>query len=124
MRRFANYNETLSYLFGQLPMYQRVGASAYKKDLTNTLKLCEAIGNPHLKFKSVHIAGTNGKGTVSHLVAYGLQRQGYKVGLYTSPHYKDFRERIKINGILADKKYITGFVTSFKKSSLPFSRLR
>jgi dihydrofolate synthase / folylpolyglutamate synthase len=110
MRRFANYNETLSFLFDQLPMYQRVGASAFKKDLTNTLRLCEAIGNPHQKLKTIHIAGTNGKGTVSHIIAYGLQCQGYKVGLYTSPHYKDFRERIKIDGILADKKYITSFV--------------
>lgn len=113
MRRFANYSETLAFLFGQLPMYQRVGASAYKKDLTNTLRLCEAIGNPQNKFNSVHIAGTNGKGTVSHLVAYGLQCQGYKVGLYTSPHYKDFRERIKVDGILADKKYITAFVNQY-----------
>jgi dihydrofolate synthase / folylpolyglutamate synthase len=106
----STYKEGLEYLFSQLPMFQRVGSSAYKKDLTNTLKLCQALGNPHEKLKCIHIAGTNGKGTVSHLVAYGLQKQGLKVGLYTSPHYKDFRERIKINGQLASKQYIVDFI--------------
>jgi dihydrofolate synthase / folylpolyglutamate synthase len=110
MQRFTTYAATLDFLYTQLPMYQRTGASAYKKDLTNTVKLCEAIGNPQHRLKTIHIAGTNGKGTVSHLIAFGLQRQGLKVGLYTSPHYKDFRERIKINGLLADKKFITKFV--------------
>ncbi len=113
MQRFTTYAETIDFLYTQLPMYQRTGASAYKKDLTNTIKLCEAIGNPQRKLKTIHIAGTNGKGTVSHLVAYGLQCQGYKVGLYTSPHYKDFRERIKINGVYADKKFITKFVQKY-----------
>ncbi len=116
MNRFNSYKETIDFLYTQLPMYQRIGASAYKKDLTNTLKLCEAIGNPHLKLKTIHVAGTNGKGTVSHLIAFGLQRQGYKVGLYTSPHYKDFRERIKVNGTLVDKKYITRFVNKHYES--------
>ena len=110
MQDRLKYDEAIKFLFEQLPMYQNIGKSAYKKDLTNTLALCEAIGNPHLKIKTVHVAGTNGKGTVSHLIAFGLQRQGLKTGLYTSPHYKDFRERIKINGKLADKKFIARFV--------------
>jgi dihydrofolate synthase/folylpolyglutamate synthase len=92
------YQQALDVLFAQLPMYQRQGAVAFKKDLTNTLWLCDYFDNPHNKFRSVHIAGTNGKGSVSHFLASVLQEAGYKVGLYTSPHLKDFRERIKING--------------------------
>ena len=92
------YQQALDVLFAQLPMYQRQGAVAFKKDLTNTLWLCDYFNNPHKKFRSVHIAGTNGKGSVSHFLASVLQEAGYKVGLYTSPHLKDFRERIKING--------------------------
>ncbi len=92
-------------MYDSLPMYQRVGSVAYKKDLTNTIKLCESIGNPQNKIKTIHIAGTNGKGTVTHIIAGGLQAQGFKVGVYTSPHYKDFRERIKINGEYISKSY-------------------
>ena len=92
------YEQALNALFSQLPMYQRQGASAFKKDLTNTYWLCEYFDDPQSKFKSIHIAGTNGKGSVSHFLASVLQEAGYKVGLYTSPHLKDFRERIKING--------------------------
>ncbi|CAA9534516.1 MAG: Dihydrofolate synthase @ Folylpolyglutamate synthase, partial [uncultured Segetibacter sp.] len=92
------YTETIDYLFHRLPMFSRLGAAAFKGDLTNTIKICEAVGNPHLQFKSVHIAGTNGKGSASHMLAAIMQKAGYKTGLYTSPHLKDFRERIKING--------------------------
>ncbi len=93
-----NYQQTLGYLFTRLPMFSRIGVAAYKADLTNTIRLCEALGNPQHKFKSIHIAGTNGKGSVSHMLAAILQTAGYKTGLYTSPHLKDFRERIKIGG--------------------------
>jgi dihydrofolate synthase / folylpolyglutamate synthase len=110
----ANYKETLEYIFQLLPMYSRIGAAAYKKDLSNTIALLDALGNPHEKLKFVHVAGTNGKGTVSHIIAYGLQQQGLKVGLYTSPHYKDFRERIKINGVYVSKKYVTSFISQNK----------
>ncbi len=98
------YQETLDYLFSQLPMYQRVGDSAMKKNLDNILALCEALGNPQNKFKSIHIAGTNGKGSVTHILAAVLKQAGYKVACYTSPHYLDFRERIKI---LSTKENIT-----------------
>lgn len=92
------YQATLDYLFSQLPMFQRVGASAFKKDLTNTLALCAALDNPQNKFPTIHIGGTNGKGSTAHALAAILQTAGYKTGLYISPHYHDFRERIKING--------------------------
>ena len=92
------YQQTIDYLYAQLPMYSRIGAAAYKADLHNTIALCHAIDNPQTKFKSIHIAGTNGKGSTSHMLAAILQQAGYKTGLYTSPHLKDFRERIKING--------------------------
>lgn len=108
------YSETLDYLFQQLPMYHRIGAAAFKKDLTNTLALCAHLGNPQHKFMSIHIAGTNGKGTTSHLLAATLQEAGYKVGLYTSPHYKDFRERIKINGAFITEQYVVDFVANNK----------
>lgn len=91
-------------------MYQRVGAVAFKKDLTNTLALTKYLGNPHQKFKSIHVAGTNGKGSTSHMLASVLQEAGFKVGLYTSPHLKDFRERIKINGIEVSEKFVIDFV--------------
>jgi len=94
-----NYQETLDYLFNSLPSFQRVGAAAYKNDLNNTLALCAHLGNPELKFKSVHVAGTNGKGSSSHSIAAILQQAGYKTGLYTSPHLKSFTERIRVNGI-------------------------
>lgn len=109
-----NYQQTIQYLFEQLPMFQRVGAAAFKKDLTNTLKLCEALDNPQHKFKSVHVAGTNGKGSTSHLIAGALQQAGYSVGLYISPHYKDFRERIKINGEYIAEQEVVDFVQTHK----------
>ncbi len=104
------YLETLDYLYGMLPMYQRVGKAAYKKDLTNTLLLLEALDNPHHKFESVHIAGTNGKGTSAHGIAAIMQTAGYKTGLYTSPHLKRFAERIKINGTEVEDLYVVDFV--------------
>ncbi|MCK0131893.1 bifunctional folylpolyglutamate synthase/dihydrofolate synthase [Flavobacteriaceae bacterium F08102] len=105
-----NYQETLDWMFSKLPMYQRQGSSAFKKDLTNTLALAERLHNPHQKFKSVHVAGTNGKGSTSHMIASVLQEAGYSVGLYTSPHLKDFRERIRINGIPIPAEEVVGFV--------------
>lgn len=105
-----NYKETLKYMFDHLPMFQRDGKSAFKKDLDNILALCKELKNPEKDLKFIHIAGTNGKGSVSHLMAAMLQSHGYKTGLYTSPHYKDFRERIKINGEYISKKYVVQFV--------------
>ena len=110
------YKETLDFLFSQLPMYQNVGKIAFKKDLTNTIRLMESLGHPENNFPSIHIAGTNGKGSVSHILAAMFQANGYKVGLYTSPHYKDFRERIKINGTLISKKYVIDFVEKWGSS--------
>lgn len=104
------YQQTLDYLFTKLPMYSRIGAAAFKEDLTNTITLCEALGNPHKKFKSVHIAGTNGKGSTSHMLAAVLQTAGYATGLYTSPHLKDFRERIKLNGQMIPESFVVDFV--------------
>lgn len=108
------YQETLDYLYSRLPMFQRIGPAAYKADLTNTLELCKILENPETSFKSIHIAGTNGKGSVSHLLASVLQAAGYRVGLYTSPHLKDFRERIRINGKMIPKDDVTAFVEKFK----------
>lgn len=105
-----NYKETLNWLFNQLPMYQRQGKAAYKADLNNTLELDHYFNHPHNKFKSIHVAGTNGKGSVSHMIASVLQESGYKVGLYTSPHLKDFRERIKINGEMISEDFVVDFV--------------
>ncbi len=104
------YQEALGYLYSQLPMFHRIGADAYKPSLTNTLQLCRYLGNPHLKFKSVHIAGTNGKGSSSNMLASILQEAGYKTGLYTSPHLKDFRERIRINGQMIPEEKVIEFV--------------
>lgn len=109
-----NYEQTLDYLYMQLPMYQRIGASAFKKDLTNIIKLCNALGNPERKFKSIHVAGTNGKGSTSHILSAIYQHHGYKVGLYTSPHLVDFRERIKIDGELCSQEFVTRFVAKIK----------
>lgn len=109
-----NYPETLDYLFSQLPMYQRVGNAAYKANLDNTYRLSEILNHPEKQFKSVHIAGTNGKGSTSHMLAAVLQEAGYKVGLYTSPHLKDFRERIKINGEMISKNDVIDFVKEYK----------
>lgn len=103
------YKETLDFLFRSLPMFSRVGESAFKKDLTNTLRLCEFIGNPQQKLKTIHVAGTNGKGSTSHMLAAILQTAGYKTGLYTSPHLKDFRERIKVNGEMCTESFVIDF---------------
>src|ERR1700733_2014174 len=111
------YEETLGYLYAQLPMFSRIGAAAYKTDLHNTIALCTALDNPHTKFKSVHVAGTNGKGSTSHMLAAILQKAGYKTGLYTSPHLQDFRERIKINGEMIKQDFIVDFVARTKKIS-------
>jgi dihydrofolate synthase/folylpolyglutamate synthase len=105
-----NYQQTIDYLYNTLPMFSRMGSAAFKKDLTNTLLLCERLGNPHKKFKSIHVAGTNGKGSVSHMLAAIFQTAGYKTGLYTSPHLYDFRERIKVNGIMCDEDFVVDFV--------------
>ncbi|MDO8999272.1 MAG: folylpolyglutamate synthase/dihydrofolate synthase family protein [Bacteroidota bacterium] len=110
------YTQTLDYLFARLPMFQRVGAAAYKANLDNTHKIVELLGKPHEKIKCIHVAGTNGKGSSSHMLAAILQQAGYKTGLYTSPHLIDFRERIKINGKMIPKNYITEFVEKYKES--------
>lgn len=119
-----NYQETLDWMFTQLPMYQKIGAAAYEKDLTNTLKLSEHLNFPEKKFKSVHIAGTNGKGSTSSMIASILQEAGYKVGLYTSPHLKDFRERIKINGEEISESFVVDFISNnlsfFNENHLSF----
>ena len=109
------YQETIDWLFTNLPMFQRVGASAMKADLTNITALCEYLGNPQKKFKTVHIAGTNGKGSTSHMLASIFQEAGYKTGLTTSPHLKDFRERIRVNGAMADEEFVVDFVTKHEQ---------
>lgn len=109
-----DFQQTLAYLYSALPMYQRVGASAYKKNLDNTLSLCEALENPQKRFKSIHIAGTNGKGSSAHMTAAILQSAGYKTGLYTSPHLKSFTERIRINGKEISEATIVDFVKNHK----------
>ena len=109
-----NYQETTNWMFNQLPMYQLQGASAYKKDLTNTHLLLAHLENPQEKIKCIHVAGTNGKGSTSHMLASTLQEAGYKVGLYTSPHLKDFRERIKINGKDISEEFVTNFINKHK----------
>lgn len=109
-----NYEQTLAYLYSQLPMFTRVGAIAIKKDLGNTIALCQVLNNPHKKIKTIHVAGTNGKGSVSHILASVLQSAGYKTGLYTSPHLKDFRERIKINGEMIPQQQVVDFVAANK----------
>ena len=109
-----NYPETLDYLYAQLPMFTRVGSSAFKADLNNTLALCGLLGNPQNKFKSIHVGGTNGKGSTSHMLAAILQTAGYKTGLYTSPHLKDFRERIRINGAMISQQDVIDFVAAYK----------
>jgi dihydrofolate synthase/folylpolyglutamate synthase len=119
-----NYNDTVNWMFAQLPMYQNKGIIAFKKDLTNTLALSKHLKHPERTFKSIHVAGTNGKGSTSHMLASILQEAGYNVGLYTSPHLKDFRERIKINGQCVSKQFVIGFIkrnTSFlNQHSLSF----
>ena len=108
------YQETTEWMFNQLPMFQNQGATAYKKDLTNTLLLMDVLQHPENKFKSIHVAGTNGKGSTSSMLASILQEAGYKVGLYTSPHLKDFRERIRINGEMISEEFVVDFIVSNK----------
>jgi len=110
-----DYAETLQYLYTQLPMFTRVGSSAYKEDLTNTIELCKRLDNPQDKFKSIHIGGTNGKGSTSHMLAAVLQIAGYKTGLYTSPHLRDFRERVRINGEMIGEQHVIDFVADHQK---------
>ena len=109
------YTETIEYLFSRLPMFSKIGAAAIKTDLVNTKKICRSLGDPEKKYRTIHIAGTNGKGSCSHMIAAALQSCGYKTGLYTSPHLKDFRERIKINGEMIDQE----FVISFTEKMIP-----
>ena len=110
------YPQTLDYLFSRLPMFQRIGAAAYKANLDNTFAICKALGHPEKKIKCVHVAGTNGKGSSSHMLAAVLQQAGYKTGLYTSPHLIDFRERIKINGKQIPKTDVVKFVEDYKNT--------
>lgn len=112
-----DYQQTLDYLFTRLPMFSRIGAAAIKKDLTNTKELCQYLGNPEKKFRSIHIAGTNGKGSTSHMLAAILQVAGYSTGLYTSPHLKDFRERIRVNGEMIDKDFVIDFTERIRDIS-------
>ena len=114
------YKETISYLFQKLPMYQRSGEAAYKPDVGNIIEACNILNNPHLTFKSIHVAGTNGKGSTSHMIASILQEAGYKVGLYTSPHLKDFRERIRINGEMISEERVMEFV---EKNKVEFEKI-
>jgi dihydrofolate synthase/folylpolyglutamate synthase len=107
-----NYQETIEYLYAALPMFHRIGPAAYKADLTNTIALCNLFDNPQKDLVCIHIAGTNGKGSVSHLLAAVFQVAGFKTGLYTSPHLKDFRERIRINGTMISEEWISSFVTN------------
>ena len=105
-----NYSETITYLYQRTPLFQQVGAGAYKEGLTNSLLLDEHLGHPHRLFRSIHVAGTNGKGSCSHTLAAILQSAGYRVGLYTSPHLVDFRERIRVNGVPVSEQYVVDFV--------------
>ena len=119
-----NYKETLDWMFNKLPMYQTQGATAYRKDITNTVLLAKHLGNPEQYLKCIHVAGTNGKGSTSHLLASVLQEAGYKVGLYTSPHLKDYRERITINGYPISEEYVCDFINTnqsfFEANELSF----
>lgn len=104
------YHQAIDYLLGQLPMFQRVGPAAYRADLGNIIALCNKLGNPQRELNCIHIAGTNGKGSVAHIIAAILQQHGYKVGVFTSPHYRDYKERIKINGVYISEEAVTSFV--------------
>lgn len=108
------YQQTLEYLFSRLPMFSRIGLAAFKKDLANIQRLCDFLDHPEKKFKSIHIAGTNGKGSVSHMLAAILQTAGYKCGLYTSPHLKDFRERIRMDGNMCSSEFVVDFTEKIK----------
>jgi dihydrofolate synthase/folylpolyglutamate synthase len=116
-----NYKEALDFLYNRLPMYQRIGAKAFNKDLTKTVELCKSVGDPQDKFKSVHIAGTNGKGSSAHALASILQEAGYKVGLYTSPHLKSYRERIRINGEMISEHFVSNFISKHEETILKAS---
>ena len=109
-----NYVQTVDYMTKALPMYHRIGAAAYKADIKNTVQLMSLLGNPEKKFKSIHVAGTNGKGSVCHMLASILQEAGYKVGLYTSPHLVDFRERIRVNGEMIIRGNVVDFVQNYR----------
>lgn len=109
-----NYQQTIEYLYSQLPMFSRIGSAAYKADLHNTIALCKSVGNPQNNYKTIHIAGTNGKGSTSHILAAILQQAGYKTGLYTSPHIKDFRERIRVNGEMITEQFVIEFTEKTK----------
>src|SRR6202171_4194503 len=111
-----DYPQTIEYLFTRLPLYSRIGSAAYRSDLTNIHALSKQLGNPEKKFKSIHVAGTNGKGSTSHMLAAILQKAGYKTGLYTSPHLHDFRERIRINGHMIPEKNVIAFTESIRNS--------
>ena len=108
------YQQTLDYLYAQLPMYHRLGAQAYKANLDNTIALCNLLGNPQNSFSTIHVTGTNGKGSVSHLLASILQMGGFRTGLYTSPHLKDFRERIRVNGKQIERSYVSKFIEKYR----------
>lgn len=108
------YQDTIDYLFTRLPLFSRIGTAAYKADLDNTIALCEFLGQPQHKFRAIHIAGTNGKGSVSHMLAAVFQKAGYRTGLYTSPHLKDFRERIKVSGQMIEQSFVVGFTHQIK----------
>lgn len=113
-----SYEEVINFLYDHLPYYQRSGQAAYKDSLDNTIALDSMFGHPHHNFKSVHVAGTNGKGSVSHMLASILMESGYKTGLYTSPHLKDFRERIRIDGVMIEKDFVVSFVTEFLRLNI------
>lgn len=108
------YQQTLHWMFERLPMFQRQGDSAFKKNLDNIILLCDRLGNPQMAYKTIHVGGTNGKGSTSHMLASVLQEQGYKTGLHTSPHLKDFRERIRIDGCVADEEFVIQFIAQHK----------
>ena len=115
------YDKTVTYLFNCAPPFQQVGGAAYKEGLSTTIALDNHLGNPHRRYRTIHVAGTNGKGSTSHTLAAILQESGYKVGLYTSPHLVDFRERIKVNGKQASKEYVIEFVEKHKAFFEPLS---
>ena len=112
------HQEALNYLYTQLPMFQRLGPAAYKHSLENTIRLDELYGSPHRNFRSLHIAGTNGKGSVSHMLAAVMQSAGYRTGLYTSPHLKDFRERIRVNGEMVCEDFVAEWTEDFRQRNM------
>ncbi|MBQ2421465.1 MAG: bifunctional folylpolyglutamate synthase/dihydrofolate synthase, partial [Flavobacteriales bacterium] len=109
-QKSMTYDQVIDWIYNALPMFQNIGAGAYKPGLESTLSIMEHVGNPHRGLKAIHVAGTNGKGSTSHMLASILMEAGYKVGLYTSPHLLDFRERIRVDGQMVDKEYVRDFV--------------